>query len=544
MQRAILWFVLSAAASAAMGQGAGAPKPVQELMPVSQARDGFTAEQSYRLRQGFSSATAYNTVDQNLYYFLHWEEFLPHHIIRRGGPVRELPSSPDAQLGQVKARTSLGELTLDQLLDDPRSRVQGFIVLHKGRIVYEKYPGMRADDHHLWFSSSKSVAGLLVGLLEAEGKIDVQRPIDAYMPELASTHWRGIRVIDILDMASGLEVAETEESRTDPRSLVNHFFRVELSDTSNVGGQTSDQILSSVGRKSEPGKRFEYSSLNTKMLGNLIERVSGRRLADFLSDRVWSKIGAEHDAMIGLNPWGGASIPGMISSTLRDKARYGLIYTPSWPAVSSERIVPQALIDRTRRECRPELLANASSARASTTAQKDRPRCNSRQWDAIYADGDMYKGGARGQGIYVSPDADYVVAWFSTTQESGWVAYARAMRDVLQASSKVAEKPALHETELASIDLGAHFDALVARRMRMNRAIVDPGASGSVHSHQGRPEIVHVIKGTLTEHQGGTSRSYGPGETFVSNPRADVPHQIENAGREQVEVLLVEIPPP
>jgi CubicO group peptidase (beta-lactamase class C family) len=350
-------------------------------------------------------------------------------------------------------------------------------------------------------------------------------------------------VLDILDMASGLEVAETEESRTNPQSLVNHFFRVELSDTANVGGKTSDQILSAVGKKSEPGKLFEYSSLNTKMLGNLIERVSGQRLADFLSERVWSKIGAERDAMIGLNPWGGASIPGMISSTLRDKARYGLIYTPSWSTVSRERIVPQSLIDRTRRECRPELLAKANSARAATTAEKDRPRCNSRQWDAIYADGDMYKGGARGQGIYVSPDADYVVAWFSTTQESGWVAYARAIRDVLQ-SSQVAEKPALHETELASIDLGAHFDALVARRMRMNRAIVDPGARGSVHSHQGRPEIVHVIKGTLTEHQGGASRNYGPGETFVSNPRADVPHQIENAGGEEVEVLLVEIPPP
>lgn len=541
MYRAILWLVLSVTSVSAVGQGAGAPKPIEQLIPVSQARDGFTAEQSYRLRQGFSSATAYNTVDQNLYYFLHWEEFLPHHTIPRGGPVRELPSALDERIGRVKAKTSLGELTLDQLMDDPRSRVQGFIVIHQGKVVYEKYPGMRPDDHHLWFSSSKSVAGLLVGLLEAEGKIDVERPIDAYLPELATTQWRGVRVIDILDMASGMDVAETEESRTNPQSPVNHFFRVELSDTSNVGGKTSDKIMYSVSRKSEPGKVFEYSSLNTKMLGNLIERVSGQRLADFFSERVWSKIGAESDALIGLNPWGGASIPGMISSRLRDKARYGLIYTPSWSAVSSEPIVPQSLIDRTRKTCRPELLARASAARAS--ADQDRPRCNSRQWDAIYADGDMYKGGARGQGIYVSPDADYVVAWFSTTQESGWVAYARAMREVLQ-STRVSAKPALHETELASIDLGAHFDALVARRMRMNRAIIDPGARGSVHSHQGRPEIVHVIKGTLTEHQGEASRAYGPGDTFVSNPRAEVPHQIENAGREAVEVLLVEIPPP
>jgi quercetin dioxygenase-like cupin family protein len=155
----------------------------------------------------------------------------------------------------------------------------------------------------------------------------------------------------------------------------------------------------------------------------------------------------------------------------------------------------------------------------------------------------MYKGGARGQGIYVSPEGDYVAAWFSTTQESGWVAYARAMHEVLQAP-RTSATPSVHETELATVDLGTHFDALTARRMRMNRAIVDPGARGSLHSHQGRPEIVHVIKGTLTEHQDGASRRYGPGETFVSNTRRDVPHQIENAGGEPVEVLLVEIPPP
>src|SRR5687768_8162371 len=100
MHRAIFWLVLSIVTSSAFGQGAGASKPVEALLPVSQARNGFTAEQSYRLRQGFSSATAYNTVDQNLYYFLHWEEFLPHHTIRRGGPVRELASAPDPRIGQ------------------------------------------------------------------------------------------------------------------------------------------------------------------------------------------------------------------------------------------------------------------------------------------------------------------------------------------------------------------------------------------------------------------------------------------------------------
>lgn len=400
---------------------------LDSLIPVSRARDGLPAELSYRLREGFSSATAYTTGDQNLYYFLHWEEFVPHNFVRRAGPVRQLASAPSKSLGQVKAKTSLGEMTLDALMADPRSRIQGFIVVHRGRIVYERYPGMREEDHHLWFSSSKSVAGLLVGLLEADGRIDVGKPIDAYLPELAGTDWQGIRVIDILDMSSGLDLVESERTRTDPASPVNHFFRIELGDTSDLGTLTSDQILFAVRKKGPPGEAFEYSSLNTKMLGLLVEGVAGTRLADFLSERVWSRLGAEGDAQVGVNLQGGAAIYGMISSRLRDKARYGMLYTPSWKKVAAQRVVPQSLLDKIRYGCRPALYERGAATRRALAPDGEKPRCNSRQWDAVFADGDMFKGGARGQGIYASPARDLVVAWFSTTPESGWVAYARAI---------------------------------------------------------------------------------------------------------------------
>lgn len=519
--------------------------PAPALIPVSAAKNGISAELSYRLRQGFTSTSAYDTADANLYYFLHWEEFIPHHLIRRAGPVRELRSAINPGLGKVRAPTSLGNLTLDEMMSDPRSRTQGFVVIHRGTIVYEKYPGMREDDHHLWFSSSKTVAGLLVGLLEAEGKIDVGKPIDAYLPQLASTNWHGIRIIDILDMASGLDVLENEQARTDPATSVNHFFRIELGDTSGLGALTSDQILFGVKRKSEPGKLFEYSSMNTKILGLLVERVSGQRLADFFSERVWSKLGAEGDAQVGLNLQGGASIAGMISSRLRDKARYAMLFTPSWNRVSDQRIVPQSLIDRIQQGCRPALLQAADTGRPANP-QVEKPRCNSRQWDAVFADGDMYKGGARGQGIYVSPGRDYVVAWFSTTPETGWMQYARAVGNALVPAKTASstQQPQVREAELASVDLGLHFNAMSGRRMRMNQATIDPGASGSVHSHKGRPEIVHVVKGVLVEQQGATSREYHAGETFVSNADMGVPHRIENRSDEPTEVLLVEIPQP
>lgn len=399
-------------------------KSPEYSMNVAAAAEGLPAALSYLMRDGFTATNAYYTGDRNLYYFLHWEEFLPHNTVRRAGPVSELSRAPDRRIGRVSAESSLGEMTLDELLADPRSRVQGFLVVRSGKILYEKYPGMREDDHHLWFSTSKTLAGLLIGLLEEEGRLDVQHPVEYYLPELASTYWSGIRVIDVLDMASGLDLQENEESRTNRASTVGSFFRIELGDTSDLGQLTSDQILFSAGPKRAAGEVFEYSSLNTKMLGLLAERVSGKRVADLLSDRVWSKIGAEGDALIGINLEGGAAIYGMMSSRLRDKARYGMLYTPSWNVVAKERVIPEALVRRIQDDCRPELYRQAFSAAEDVDPER---RCNSRQWDVVYTDGDLYKGGARGQGLYVSPAKDLVVAWFSTTSESGWLNYARAV---------------------------------------------------------------------------------------------------------------------
>ena len=400
-------------------------------IPVSTAKDGISAPESYLMRQGFNATNAYYTGDQNLYYSLHWEEFIPHNLIRRSGPVFPLAHDLQKGIGSVKADSTLGGMTLDQLIADPRSRIQAFVVVRGGKILYEQYPGMREDDHHLWFSISKTLGGLAVGLLEADGKIDVQRSIESYLPEIGSTHWRGVKIIDILDMASGLDLAENEQTRTSRSHTVGNFFRIELGDTTDLGVLTSDQILFSVLEKGPAGQIFEYSSLNTKRLGLLAERVSGQRLADFLSERVWSHIGAEGDAQIGVNREGGAAVYGMMSTRLRDLARYGMLYTPSWKLLSEEQVVPDSLLEKIQKGCRPELFERAMAARETPDSNPEK-RCNSRQWDLVWEDGDMFKGGARGQGLYVSPSRDTVVAWYSTTSENGWTNYARAISKTLE----------------------------------------------------------------------------------------------------------------
>ena len=121
----------------------------------------------------------------------------------------------------------------------------------------------------------------------------------------------------------------------------------------------------------------------------------------------------------------------MMSSRLRDLVRYGMLYTPSWGVVAVQRVIPESLLERIRTGCRHSLYEAAMAARAEAEPAAEK-RCNSRQWDAVWEDGDMFKGGARGQGLYVSPDRDLVVAWFSTTSENGWTNYARAIAKMLE----------------------------------------------------------------------------------------------------------------
>lgn len=395
-------------------------------LPVSIAREGLPLALSYRLRQGFGPDSVMDTHDRNLYYHLHWEEFIPHNVVSRNGPVKALPYQLDPRVGRARTLSALGELELDALIADPRSRIQGFVVLRKGMIVYEAYPGMRDTDNHIWMSGSKTVASLLVGLLEADGRVDVNRPVDAYLPELAGSNWEGIRVIDILDMASGLDIVENAENLQDETHWFYKWADLMLSGRS-YGTLTANEVMSSVNASREPGETFEYSSLNTHVLGLLVERLTGRRLADYFAERVWSRLGAEGDAVLGLGSSGEPGIFAFVSSRLRDKARYGLLYTPSWKRVTDERIIPQALVEKTQTGCRPELYQAAREEGENFYFSDDpEAHCNSRQWDAVYTDGDMYKSGLHGQGIYVSPTRDVVIAWYSTSPYD-WQDAARAV---------------------------------------------------------------------------------------------------------------------
>ncbi len=391
---------------------------------------GFSVDEAYALQRDYVAAKTALGEEQALYMYLNMAQFFPHQVVARAGAVRELPlveSGISREIGALEVTSPLGRLSLEQMLVDPRSRVQGYIVLHEGRIVYERYPGMRPTDNHLWWSSAKALAGTLAAQLVVDGRLDADRPVEHYLPEFAASAWKGTSVRDVADHCSGINAEELDvTSYISPQSELSRLIAAEkiaLPESGAVLGH--NEALLSMTRKRPPGERYEYSSANTNVLSLLIEHATGQRYADVLSERVWSRMGAEGDGMIGLSPQGNAIAHGMFSSRLRDMARFGLLLTPSGRAQG--KVLSDEVLRMIQHGGRRALYPGNAKMDSFSTWLGEAPVACSWQWDAVFDDGDLWKGGFHGQSLYVSPSRDVVVALFSATNERAPFFYMRSV---------------------------------------------------------------------------------------------------------------------
>lgn len=399
------------------------------LIPVSVARDGFTLAQAAELRARYTFEEGFDAGDVTLYEFLHASEIFLTAMIPRSGNVEMFEVAPDATIGTTSYASSAGEMTLDEYLVHPESRAQAMIVVHQGRVLYEQYPGMRDHDYHFWMSCSKPTTSIVLAQLEAEGALDVRQPVGAYIPELLGTAWEHISVLDVLDMASGLDLEENAVTRADPTTVAFRLNKAEAGEPNHTGHtETMLELIQSAPKLREPGQVLEYSSVNTQVLVLLAEAIENRRWPEIFRERVWSKLTGEGDATVSVTPDGAAIAHGLISTRLRDLARFGMLYTPSWNKAAREPAVPAQHLEHIRHGGRPEIYGRGSfGKRMQGSFAGDVPIANSRQWDAVFTDGDFFKSGLMGQGLYVSPDRDLVMVWFSTCPATDLTHYGRIL---------------------------------------------------------------------------------------------------------------------
>lgn len=311
--------------------------------------------------------------------------------------------------------TTGSELTVDGFIE--QKPFDAFIVIKDGKIRYERYKTMRPFDKHIWYSSSKVVGATLLAMLEAEGKIDCSRPVSDFIPELKGSVWDTVSVQETADMATGLNGTEHDEpnhdSRTNPEQI---WFRwaVAIGVFQAEGERPSPwDVLRTMERRQPGHQAFEYNSINTFVIDNIVERVSGKTLMELFGEKVWRRIGAEGDAFVGVSPDGYPLTFGLINTNLRDFARLAAIYTPMAKEVFGEEIVPASVVKHIQSSGRPEMFGKGYVGGKMFTSffeDKDTGLSNAYMWDTIFPDGDLYKGGVGGQGIYISPSTNTVVA--------------------------------------------------------------------------------------------------------------------------------------
>src|SRR5580693_7142748 len=260
----------------------------------------------------------------NRWAFQHLRELIPTvRISRGGGPARSLPRA-ERDLAGLTFRSGERELTIGEMLAE--SYTDGFLVLHRGRIVTEQYfNGMAPDTPHLLMSVSKSIVSTVAGILAGQAQLEPAGPVERIVPELAGTSFAGATVQDLLDMRAGTRFDENYASLDADVRTYERVYRWRP-DTAEPRPPDALSYYPTLVNDGEHGGPFRYRSILTDVLGWVLERAGGARLHELISRLVWQPMGAEFDAEITVDGHGNAMADGGVCATLRDLGRFGLLF--------------------------------------------------------------------------------------------------------------------------------------------------------------------------------------------------------------------------
>lgn len=328
--------------------------------------------------------------DTNTLTFHSMDQIFTTRTVARSGPVWSLPRA-DHPL-DFSYEYGGQHHTPAEFLD--RTYTNALLVIKDGRIVYEHYRNnTRADTRFIAWSMTKSITSILIGCALQEGRIhSLNDAVTQYLPELKGGGYEGVSIRHILQMRSGVEYPERYDFANPGPAARNH----ELSLVENV--TRFADMARTVRRAHPPGEAWEYKTLDTAVLGWLLERVSGgSTVAGYTAQHLWEPLGTEADGfyiMDGL-PGVGREFSGAgFNATLRDFARVGLMMLHDGVA-NGRRIVSTEWI---RESTRPTGGPGPGYGYQWWTFP------NSRAYQAL---------GLQGQHIYVDPDSQTVVVKLS-----------------------------------------------------------------------------------------------------------------------------------
>ena len=271
------------------------------------------------------------------------------------------------------------------------------LVIRDGRVVFEDYRNRSdAPTRFIGFSMSKTITAMLVGLALEQGKIaSLDDPVTRYLPELAGTGYDGVTLRQIMQMRSGVDYQERYDFGDNPSFAGKlHEQAIVLNRMRFADGARDTR------RANAPGSTFNYSTLDTFVIGWVLERATGMELAPFTEANLWGPLGAESGGfwLADGPPGAGRELSGMgFNATLRDFGRLG-----------------QLMLDGGRRDGKPILPAGwVEQMTRMTPTGAPMPGYGLFTWQVDDEPGAFAAVGLAGQFIYVHPQSRTVIVKLS-----------------------------------------------------------------------------------------------------------------------------------
>ena len=344
----------------------------------------------------------------NRWAFQHVREILPTTVVAKGtGPAWRLQlNEQDFDNLKVLHSRNNSQRTLTEILE--QTYTDGFIVIHRDKIVYERYfNDMTPASLHLSQSVAKSVTAAVCGILIHQGVIDRDAPLAYLIPELENSGYADACLRQVMDMRSG--VLFDEEDYLDPDSDI-----AKVDCASGWKPKRDDSfscvldIPATLPKVREHGGHFEYRSIETDVMAWVMQRATGRRLADLVSELLWQPMGAEFDANYTVDQGGYALADGGLNAALRDYAKVGLLYLRDGRGAERE-IIPEAWVRETFEEGDPKAFVHASRAK-----YWPRGAYKNKFWIRDIDRAQIKASGIFGQAIYIDKSNNLVVAVLSS----------------------------------------------------------------------------------------------------------------------------------
>lgn len=320
-------------------------------------------------------------------------------------PSARVAHESTARTGSLGLGALADVARLDERLE--QSYTDALVVERGGQVISEYYaPGFEPEQTHLLMSVSKSLCAIVVGAIADEGLIDPHRRVDSYIPALAGSAYGDATVQQLLDMTAA---ADYSEEYTDSESEVQLQDRAAGWRTTRDGDPADIYEFLTTLRRSRPhGEVFQYCSAATDALGWLLEAVTGKRYSEVLSERLWSRLGAEQEARIAIDRGGCAVANAGISCTARDLVRVGRLMLGGG-VIEGRRVVSEQWVAST--------MAGGDPAKWQSIKRAVHPHGSYRNqwWVTGNERGNVYAVGIHGQYIWLDPVADTVIVKYSTS---------------------------------------------------------------------------------------------------------------------------------